>query len=161
MISAALIAGLIFAESRGNDRALGRNGEVGCLQIKMGVIHDVNYQLGTRFTGRDRYDRAKSIEICQKYLEIYYSGPRCTDWGYAILWHFGPTGRHRASFDQCLLYWETVNEGMYKFYHEQKTSTTRGPVRRFLARLLPLGRGPHPGPEDRHAGRGADPHANA
>ena len=135
MISRVLIAALIMAESHGNDRARGTHGEVGCLQIKGGVIEDVNKAYRTHYTPGDRLSRQKSIEICRLYLEIYYTGDRTTDWGYAMTWHFGPSGRHTATLDDCLCYWEKVN---YFLHHEQHASHSRGPWARLLDRAVRL-----------------------
>jgi len=80
--------GLAFAESGHNDHA--RNGDaVGYLQIRPIVVRDVNRIYHTDFSMEDRWDRQKSITICELYLE-HYCGPRASDTTYAWCWRGGP-----------------------------------------------------------------------
>ncbi len=64
-----LIAALIIVESHGNPQAIGDGGRsVGCLQIQMCVIEDVNRVYGMHYTAMDRYSKTKSVEIAKLYL---------------------------------------------------------------------------------------------
>lgn len=99
-----LIAALIMVESGGDDQALGDGGRsVGCLQISMGVIQDVNRIYGRRFLPLDRYNRRKSMEICRLYLMHWgscyeHSTGKPVDAGIlARIWNGGPTGWRKAS----------------------------------------------------------------
>lgn len=73
-----LVPALIIIESGGDCNALGSAGEIGCLQIKRITLDDCNRicelrGLPVRYTDSDRYDRAKSIEICKIILTEYGS----------------------------------------------------------------------------------------
>jgi hypothetical protein len=132
MISEAFIAALIMVESSGNDHAHGKHGEVGCLQIKVEVIADVNTHHHRTFHVHDRYSRGKSIEIFRLYVARYCSGDRETNYEIARLWHLGPTGRNAPETESFRDYWARIQY----FLHEKHTSNTRGAMRRSLDRLL-------------------------
>jgi hypothetical protein len=161
MISEAFIAALIMVESSGNDHAHGKHGEVGCLQIKVEVIADVNTYYHRTFHAHDRYSREKSIEIFKLYVARYCSGDRETNYEIARLWHLGPTGRNHPETEAFREYWSRIQD----FLHAQKhTSNPRGALRRFLDRLVNFSRGPGahlPAPGSlAHADRYGEPYSN-
>ena len=111
-----LIPFLITVESSGNDSAVGDHGRaVGCLQIHVQVIEDVNRVYKTKFTDKDRLDRAKSIEICSLYLchwaEVmernHGKGVSLQD--LARIWNGGPKGYHKEA---TVAYWCRVEKMM-------------------------------------------------
>lgn len=100
-----LINALVKVESKGVRTATGDKGRaVGVLQIHKGVIDDVNRQLKTKYTYADRWNEAKSMEICRKYLLIY-GGKNATDEKYARIWNGGPQGHKKISTRK---YWSKV-----------------------------------------------------
>ena len=87
-----LIDALIAVESNGDDSAIGDFGHaIGCLQIHPIMVRDVNRILGwDKYSLDDRYDRAKSINMCKTYLNHY-----CRDMkneSKAACWVAGPDG---------------------------------------------------------------------
>ena len=59
-------------ESGGDVNAIGDGGDaVGCMQIHMCVIKDVNRIYGTDYVSSDRYSKEKSFEIVELYLHAY------------------------------------------------------------------------------------------
>lgn len=72
-----LINAIIQVESRGNDRAVSKDGScVGPMQIKMIAVKDCNEYLKSkgekrRFTSNDRYSRTKSAQMFQLIMERY------------------------------------------------------------------------------------------
>ena len=104
-----IIIVLIAIESGGDDSARGSKGEIGCLQIKRIVVDDINRNILKRnhFTYADRYDRAKSIEMCQLYLAHYGTreriGRAVTEQDLVRIWKGGPDGWHEAD---TLEYWQ-------------------------------------------------------
>ena len=96
-----IISTLIAIESGGNDMAVGRNGEIGCLQIKKVTVDDANrilkkHKSRKTFAYIDRYDRQKSIEICKIVLTEY--ADKLQDTGdlsthnLALVWNMGYKG---------------------------------------------------------------------
>lgn len=119
-----LIAAMIEVESNGDDNAIGRNGEVGCLQIKEIVVKDVNRIISTTpafihndlFDMDDRYNRKKSIEICTIYMRYYGFKASNENFSYnttmemcARIWNGGPNGWRLASTEK---YWQKVQKAM-------------------------------------------------
>lgn len=109
-----LIAALIMIESSGINTAIGDNGEsVGCLQIQMPIIQDVNRVYKTRYTSYDRYDRKNSTEICKLYLKYWssvYSKRTNQPATYEILariWNGGPYGYKKEDTKR---YWNKVQK---------------------------------------------------
>ena len=107
-----LIAALIMVESSGINTAIGDNGEsVGCLQIQMPIIQDVNRVYKTGYTSYDRYDRKSSTEICKLYLKYWsamYSKRTNKPATYEILariWNGGPYGYKKEA---TKVYWDKV-----------------------------------------------------
>jgi hypothetical protein len=71
-----LIPVLIVIESGGDNLALGRNGEIGALQIKPITLDDCNRicelrKIEKRYRKEDLLDREKSIAICKVILREY------------------------------------------------------------------------------------------
>ena len=59
-----LASAFIWVESRGNDSAIGDNGNaVGCLQFWPIMVKEANRLGKTSYTNADRYDRAKSVAM--------------------------------------------------------------------------------------------------
>ena len=111
---ALLIAGMIQVESNGVNGALGKHGEVGCLQISRGVVQDVNHiQSHVRFTFSDALNRDRSIAMCRIYLAHYATAERIgrepTERDMAMIWHHGPDGWAKHDFDG---YWPKVVAAM-------------------------------------------------
>ena len=67
-----LIYVLIAIESGGDTTAIGDNGKAyGCLQIHATMVQDFNRITGKRYTHRDAFCRAKSIEMATAVLSHY------------------------------------------------------------------------------------------
>ncbi len=122
-ITTLLIAALIAVESGGNDKAVGDSGaSVGCLQIGLDVIEDVNLLARTseKYMPVDRIDREKSIEICRAYLRYWggqlenREGRPATDKDLALIWNMGPHGYRKAHCKAGLEYWRKVSEILKK-----------------------------------------------
>jgi len=95
MITETLIAALIVVESGGRDDAVGKAGEVGCLQITPAVVADCNRLMkGNVFSLDDREDRELSIRMATLWLTFYVSEDRLgrepTNEDYARCWNGGP-----------------------------------------------------------------------
>jgi len=118
MTLATLIAALIIVESGGKDDAVGDGGmAVGCLQIWPCALDDVNRIAGTDFTLADRFDRQKSIRMCEIYLKhwgAYYerqTGKRPTAKVLARIWNGGPAGwKHGETLAYWRKVWKTLDE---------------------------------------------------
>lgn len=89
-----LLSALIAVESGGNDRAVGRHGELGPLQIKSIMVRDVNRFARTKYAHQQVTNRQVSIDIATKYFAHY--GPNLSDESLARIWQGGPKG-HRQS----------------------------------------------------------------
>ena len=114
----------MLVESGGDVDAIGDGGDaVGCLQIHMCVIVDVNRVYGTNFTSQDRYDKFKSFTIAELYLTHYASvkrlGHEPTLEEYARMWNGGPNGHKK---DSTIKYWQKV----------QKTIKNHGDLRQMF-----------------------------
>jgi len=122
-ITTLLIVALIAVESSGRDDAVGDGGaSVGCLQIGLDVIEDVNLLARTseKYMPEDRIDREKSIEICRAYLRYWggqlekREGRPATDKDLALIWNMGPYGYRKAHCKAGLDYWCKVEEILEK-----------------------------------------------
>lgn len=110
---ALLIAALIRVESHGDNEAVGKTGELGCLQITQAVIDDVNtFQGAVHFLPQDRLNRDRSILICRLYLEHWCSSERlkrdADPRDYALVWRFGPDGYRNPYSVGAQNYWQKV-----------------------------------------------------
>lgn len=109
-IAPLLMAALIAVESGGNDRAVGKWGELGCLQIGPAALDDVNrIQDQIHFTATDCFDRERSKIICTIYLDHYAAAGRLgrepTDEDRARIWRLGPLGWLKR---KSIPYWKRV-----------------------------------------------------
>lgn len=111
-----LIAALIQVESRGNDQAIGdrkkKEMAYGCLQIRKPCIDDVNKHCGTKYQAKDCLgNRALSVWVCQKYLELYATRERLGrepgEQDRARIWNGGPNG---WKSDSTNVYWSRVSK---------------------------------------------------
>ena len=76
MIDWSILLAVIMAVETGGeiypDQAVGDNGaSVGCLQIQMPVIEDVNRIYRKNYLSMDRYDRQHSMNIARLWLTYY------------------------------------------------------------------------------------------
>lgn len=105
-----LLAVLIAVETGGHpnpDHAVGdRGASIGCLQIQMGVIEDVNRIYNKQYLSIDRYDRDTSKKIAKLWLTYYgkrytqRTGLKPTYEVYCRMWNGGYRGffeRHHAT----------------------------------------------------------------
>jgi soluble lytic murein transglycosylase-like protein len=102
-----LLQAIIMVESSGDDRAVGRGGELGCMQISAIAKRDI-----LRITGgipSNRFNREQSIGMARAYLEYYVTRERLgrepTLRDYALVWHRGPEGWTQKSYSA---YWDRV-----------------------------------------------------
>lgn len=106
----SLLNAMIHVESQGNPAAQGTHGEVGILQIKPQMVRDVNRILGeNRFTLRDRYSPAKSVEIFWIYTDYYSPGARRET--IARRWNGGPTGEKNRTTTR---YWGKIRAALIR-----------------------------------------------
>ncbi len=112
-----LIPLLIQVESSGDPNAIGDGGRaVGCLQIHPVVVEDVNRIYQTKYTEKDRLNKAKSMSICRLYLKYYgtryqlKTGKKATMEALARIWNGGPDGWKKQS---TVKYWKKV-KGLYE-----------------------------------------------
>jgi soluble lytic murein transglycosylase-like protein len=56
-------------ESSGRTHAIGKAGEIGCMQIRQIMLRHVNNLHGTTFTKKDLYSRKQSHKICYLFLK--------------------------------------------------------------------------------------------
>jgi len=75
-IPTILLSALIMVESSGNDRAIGRMGELGPLQIMPATLRDINRISGRRFTRSDAFHRETAIQMATIYLNHYATEKR-------------------------------------------------------------------------------------
>lgn len=90
-----LLSALIAVESGGNDRAKGRHGELGALQIKPIMVRDVNRIMGTSYTHAQVTNRATATFIANAYFARY--GRNLSDESLARIWQGGPRGHLKSS----------------------------------------------------------------
>ena len=120
------IAALITVESGGNLEAIGKNGEVGCLQITEQLVDDLNriyYKSSAVFHYEERKDKELSCLMAQLYL-IHYSKPgylprRATLEDLARIWNGGPTGWKK---DSTKPYWIKVRQEIVKNFPKEPES---------------------------------------
>ncbi len=114
------IQALIQVESTGNDRAFGdRNKKekaYGPLQVRQPCVDDVNRRYGTHIQAKDLLgDRAKSMWVCQKYLELYATQQQLrkepTLQDMARIWNGGPNGWKNKN---TTAYWAKVSHQLQK-----------------------------------------------
>ena len=94
-----LLMAIMMVESGGcadPNSAIGDQGRsVGCMQIQVCVIEDINRVYGLNYTPADRYSREKSLEMAEWYLaywgKVYTqrTGKKPTYEIYAKIWNGG------------------------------------------------------------------------
>lgn len=128
-----LVKALIQVESRGNDRAFGDRGKkekaYGPLQIRQPCVDDVNRRYGTHIQARGLLgDRATSVWVCRKYLELYATQQRLghepTLADMARIWNGGPGGWKRKD---TLVYWSKVNRQLQRIELAKKAQVPVAP----------------------------------
>lgn len=96
-----LVSAIIAVESGGDDWARGRAGELGALQIRACVVHDVNRHFGLRYKHNDMTNRAAAIHVFDCYMKMYATekrlGRTVTDTDRARIWNGGPNGWKKKS----------------------------------------------------------------
>ena len=114
VVKADLVDGLIKVESNGNNRAVGDKGKaIGCLQVWKVVVDDVNRVYKTDYKHEDMFDRAKSVDVCKKYLLHYgkvykkQTGKPITAEVLARIWNSGPNGWQKPC---SVPYWNKVKK---------------------------------------------------
>lgn len=124
-----LIPLLIQVESSGNPNAIGDGGKaVGCLQIHPVVVEDVNRIYQTKYTEKDRLNKAKSMSICRLYLKYYgtryqlNTGKKADIEVLARIWNGGPDGWKKQS---TVKYWKKA-KGLYE-QQAEKDRTAKMP----------------------------------
>jgi hypothetical protein len=111
MISAILIAALIQVESGGNDLALSKRGEMGCLQITQAMVRDVNRIQGhLSFSDADCFDRSRSIAMFRIYIGHYCRSNASAE-TIARCWNGGPEWQKKPGTDR---YWAKVEKELAK-----------------------------------------------
>lgn len=114
-----LILALCLIESSLDPDAIGRDGEVGILQIQECVIQDVNRIYGTEYNLNDRYDPMLSKMICRKYLKywgkVYYqrTGEKPTAEVLAKIWNGGALAYEKTNpiiVKRLDNYWKKVHK---------------------------------------------------
>lgn len=106
-MSPVLIAAMIAVESGGNANALGRNGEIGALQIRSCVVRDVNRIYGTKYTHAGMTNVDDAVRVASLYIKAYAPGASAEV--QARVWNGGPRG---ASKPATLGYWVKVRREM-------------------------------------------------
>jgi len=114
----ALVAALIYVESRGNENAVGdkhlASPSVGVLQIRPIMVREVNRickRIGShqRFTLRDRFDREKSIHMFLIWKEFHHKDSNFE--AIARSWNGGPRWRKIKRTEK---YWRKVQREVNK-----------------------------------------------
>ena len=114
-----LILAIAIVESSLNPLAIGKDGEVGYLQIQNCVIEDVNYFYGYDYEPEDRQCKQRSIEIFTYYVRhwgAYYerkTGNPLTQRVICDIWNGGATAPLRKETNSKLKknldrYWKKV-----------------------------------------------------
>lgn len=106
-MSPALVAAMIAVESGGNANALGRNGEIGALQIRSCVVRDVNRVYGTKYTHAGMTNVDDAVRVASLYIKAY--APGASPEVQARVWNGGPRGATKAA---TLGYWGRVKRQM-------------------------------------------------
>lgn len=91
---------LIWVESKGDSKAVGKLDDIGVLQIRPIIIEDCNRILGyERFTLTDRLDSLKSVEMFNL-IQDHYNPQHDYHWALK-LWNSGaPLSYHRKVMDK-------------------------------------------------------------
>lgn len=91
---------LIWVESKGDSKAVGKLDDIGVLQIRPIIVEDCNRILGyERFTLTDRLDSLKSVEMFN-IIQDHYNPQHDYHWALK-LWNSGaPLSYHRKVMDK-------------------------------------------------------------
>ena len=96
MIPLSIIMAIAAVESGGNARAVGRNGELGILQISKAVVDDCNrFQKTVHFVHEDALHPLRAEAMFRIYVGHYAErlfGDDQDAYNIACLWHYGPSG---------------------------------------------------------------------
>ena len=110
----ALYDAIMIVESGGCDTAVGDNGKaVGAFQIWKIYVDDVNRISGNNYTYEDRWNRQRSLEMVQIYVEHYsrryerITGLRATREIKSRIHNGGPNGWKKNATKK---YWEKVKK---------------------------------------------------
>ena len=102
----ALLNALIKTESNGNPLAIGRDGELGALQIRKILVDDVNRILQRpEFVYSDRYSVERSKQMARIYLGYYCRN--MTNEQMARCWNGGPEGYKKEYTEK---YWRKIKK---------------------------------------------------
>ena len=111
---------LVEVESGGDCSARGDGGRaLGCLQIHMICVRDVNRIAGTAYTSSSRRNLVDSIKMCRIYLAHWCAhyerrtGKVATAEIAARIWNGGPAGWQKIA---TLKYWNKVKKQLEKEY---------------------------------------------
>jgi len=102
---------LMIVESNNDPYAIGKNEDLGILQITPIVVEDVNRLYGTCYEHRDCFDHDISVDIATKYLTTYGARyeqlevKRVTLEVLAKIFHGGPRGYLKPHTEA---YWQKV-----------------------------------------------------
>jgi len=106
---------IAHVESGGNPNAIGKNGEVGIVQISPICVKEVNNHYGTTYKMTDCTNVVISWHIFQKYLNLnctkekLHREPTCQD--FVRIWNGGPKG-YRSP--KTLHYWRKFKKQALK-----------------------------------------------
>lgn len=126
MIPYSLILAIAAIESGGNPAAVGRNGELGILQISQGVVDDCNrLQSVVKFTHADALRPECAEAMFRIYVGHYASKARFGDGRglveMAMVWNGGPDGWKKV---QCTQYGARAAMLAYQYESQQPALNT-------------------------------------
>ena len=102
-----LLQAILMVESSGNNRAVGKAGELGCMQISAIAKRDILRI--AKDTPSNRFNREQSLAMAKVYLGHYVTRERLgrepTLRDYALVWHHGPKGWTKVGYSA---YWDRV-----------------------------------------------------
>jgi len=120
-----LLLAIMMVETGGcinPNEAIGDNGRsVGCMQIQMCVIQDVNRVYGTNLSSEDRNSRRASLAIAEAYLrhwgKVYTqrTGKKPTGEVYAKIWNGGALAYEKTNpkvVSNLDNYWKKVRQAL-------------------------------------------------
>ena len=88
-----IITALILVESGGDPIAVGRDGELGCLQFTPIMVRDVNRIAGTTYTHEDALNVSHSVNMAEIVL-AHYAVTNLPD--ALMFWRHGPGYKSKA-----------------------------------------------------------------
>lgn len=104
-----LLPALIYVETGGRGDLVGKEGELGILQIGPGVVADVNERYGTSLRHEDMLVEWVAIVTCIRYL-MRWEGEGSTPEAWARCWNGGPQWRKKRPATEE--YWRRVEAAM-------------------------------------------------